>query len=961
MTTPPPPTAPAPGVPPRTGKTVLPAQRRHSWKSWILPTSAAAVVLMLAAGGGWYMFFRTTDPLAKAAEMLRRGDPRAAQIELRNAVRQNPGSAEAHLRLGQVQLLLSDPVAAEKELKIARDLGAYRWLTLALLSQVYLAQNRFKEVLAEVPPDGPTPDVAAKNLILRSMAQIATNDLAAGQESLRQAEKVAPNNAEVLLTAARLALATRDLANAEKKADEALAIDSKLTDALLLKAQVQTSRGDRSGSMSTIDKAIELAPTSPSPRLDRANALIVAGEDKKAQADVDYVLSLQPRNAGATYLNAVLMVRAGRYGDAASELQKLGPVIARFPRALYFQALAAANLGQTEVAVDFANRYVARVPSDPDGVRLLARAQLTAQRPERAVDVLTKAVAGGQNDAQTLDLLGRAYGLLGRTPEAIATFQKAAAAAPDDPNILTHLASTQMQQGDATSAASTLEKTVQLSPSAPNNNEALVAAALASGDVDKAEAALQQLRARVGETEPVMVLGGMVKLAKLDLEGGRAAFAAALKQYPDSLNAKLNLAKVLVLQNRRAEGEALLREILTKDPTNLATLSTYIQIMVGNNQMQPAIEAVEAARQAAPTNRLFTAMLSDLIVRSGDPRRAVGMLLALRGNEDLPPVLMGALARAQVAAGLTEDAKKTYRDILLATPTDTEARRAQVDILLREKDFSGAKQAMQEGLRVSPGNLGIMASMVQLEAQTNGLAAGVALAEQLRKDTANLPASTLVLGDFLMQAGKPADAAAAFEKEYRLQPTASLAVRLANSLVVAGKDAEGMAVLKDWQARDPEDIDVAQMIGLLDLRAKRYAEAEKQLLTVLKKKPADTVALNNLAWIYQLNNDPRARALAQRAYLQAPTPETGDTLGWIMTTTGDPKAGLAILQQVAGQRPNEPTIKYHLAYVLNAAGQKDEAIKILQPLVTGPDVFDDKDAARKLLDQLVPPTTPPRR
>jgi putative PEP-CTERM system TPR-repeat lipoprotein len=695
-----------------------------------------------------------------------------------------------------------------------------------------------------------------------------------------------------------------------------------------------------------------MAPNAAAPRLDRANQLIVAGDDKKAQLDVDYVLGLQPRNAGATYLNGVLMVRAGKYADAATELQKLGPVLGRFPRAMYFQALAAANLGQTEVAVDFASKYVGRVPNDPDGVRLLARTQLTAQRPERAVEVLSKAVSGGMSDPQTLDLLGRAYSMMGRTPEAIQTLKKASELAPGDAQILTHLASSQMQQGDASNARDSLEKSVQIAPNAPNTGEALVAAALGAGDLDKADEALAALRSRVGDTESVGILTGMVRLGRLDLDGGRAAFAATLKQFPDSINAKLNLAKVLILQSRRPEGEALLKEILLKDPTNLPTLSTYIQILVNDNQYQAAIEAVEAARKAAPTNRSFTAMQADLIVRSGDPRRAVAMLLVMRGNEDLPPVLLGALARAQAAAGLTDEAKKTYRDILVATPTDMDARRAQVELLLRNKEMDAAKAALKDALDSSPGNLGVMSAWVQLEAQTNGIDAALKLADEMRKNSANLPNSVVVKGDALMQAKRFPEAANAFLEEFRLQPTGPLVMRLANALVASSREDDAYKVLKDWKAQHPDDVDSSQLMGLLDVKAKRYPEATANLQQVLAKKPGDTIALNNLAWIYQLNKDPRARALAQRAYLQAPSPETGDTLGWIMVQSGESKGAVSLLQQASNQRPADMAIKYHLAAALKDTGQKDDAVKLLQPIVAGREDFDDKAAARKLLEEL---------
>ena len=927
----------------------------HTMKtSTILLSGVAALVIAGAAAGGYYAFGRHVDPITKAEELQSKGDLRGAQIELRNAVREHPESAEAHLRLGATQMQMGDPIAGEKELKAARDLGADRWVITPQLGQSYIAQGRYKDVLAEVPPEGPTPRIAATNMMLRAMAQVSLNDIDGAKTTLAAAEKIAPGNIDVLLTGARLAMALKDLPQAMQKVDEALKQDPKHLDTLLLRGQIQAASGDRAAAMATEDEVVALAPNSANARLDRANLHMLAGNDAKAKADVDAVLATQPRNAAATYLNGVLLVRAGKYAEAATELQKLGPAMQRFPRAQYFQALVAANLAQNEVAIDLAQHYVARVPSDPEGPRLLARTLLTARQPEQAAEVLDKAVAAGQTDSQTLDLLGRAYALMGKTPDAIKTLQRATALAPTDANILTHLASSQMQQGDPVAAEQTLEKSVQLAPKQANSGEALVAAALSAGDLDGADAALQRLRAQMGDTEAVGILTGMVRLGRLDLDGGRQAFADTLKRFPDSVNAKVNLAKVLVLQGRRPEGEGLLKDVLAKDPANLAALGTYVQLLTSEQQYGPAIQALDTARQAAPTNAAFTAMESDLIVRSGDPRRAVAMLQAQRDNGNLAPVLMGALARAQGAAGLDEEAKKTYRDILNAAPNDLDARRAQVDLLLKQKDVDGAKAALRDTLKVAPGNIGVMSSMVSLELQTAGPDAALKLANQLRQDSVNLPNSAVLRGDVLMQAKRYPEAMQAFQDEYKLAPSAALVLRFANAAATAGRDEEGARVLREWLQRTPDDADAAQLLALLDIKAKRFDDAKAHLQLVLNKRPGDTVALNNIAWLYGMSNDPRARALAQRAYLQAPTPETADTLGWIMVKQGDAKSGLSLLQQASTQRPADPTLKYHLAVALNDSGQKDDSLKVLQPIVTSPEAFDDKPAARKLLEELTP-------
>ncbi len=914
--------------------------------------AAGLSVLGAAAGGGWYAFIRGGDPLSRAAKLLAAGNVAGAQLELRNAVRNDPNNADARLRLAQTQLQLGDPVAAEKELKSAETLGASHWDVVAQLGRAYLAQRKFKEALDEVPAAGPNPEALGRNMLLRSIAQAGLNDMAAATESMARAEAALPGDAEILLADARLALTQKDVERAESKANAALAAKPGQVEALLLKSQILFGKGERTRALAAINQAIELAPKSASMKLNRASQYMLDGQDSEAQADVDAVLAAHPQEAGAIYLNGVLLTRAGKFAEAQAELQKLGPAIQRFPRGLYFAALAAARTGQAGSAAEFATRYVNQAPDDAEGPRLLARLELDANRPQQAVTALKRAVANGHDDAQTLELLGRAYAAAGEASEAVRSLKLASEAAPTDASILTQLASLQMREGKLSDAATTLEKSVELSPSQPTAGEALVAASLAAGDLGRADEALKQLRAHKGDSEATGVLTGMVKLARFDAEGARQAFAETLRQYPDSVGAKLNLAKILALQGKPDESEALLGELLARKPDNVQALTPLVQLLAQSKRWPQAIEAVNAAHEAAPKNATLTAMLSDIYVRSGNPRKAVDLLQAEQDRGSLPPMLQGELARAQSAAGDTAGANATYRNILQAHPDDMAARQAQVELLLRSKDVPAAKTALREALDQAPGNLGVMSSMVALEAQTAGEDSALKLAASLRDNPANLPNSAVLKGDELMRAKRYADAAQAFRNEYKLSQTDLLALRLANASVALGNDDEASDVLRKQLARSPNNADAEQMLAMLDMKAKRYDAAQKQFENVLAQQPNNVIALNNLAWLYQQKGDDRARNLAQRAYMRAPTPETADTLGWIMVGQGDAKSAVRLLEQSSQQRPDDPALKYHLAVALNSTGRKEEAVKLLQPLVSRPDAFADRPAARKLLQAL---------
>jgi cellulose synthase operon protein C len=149
--------------------------------------------------------------------------------------------------------------------------------------------------------------------------------------------------------------------------------------------------------------------------------------------------------------------------------------------------------------------------------------------------------------------------------------------------------------------------------------------------------------------------------------------------------------------------------------------------------------------------------------------------------------------------------------------------------------------------------------------------------------------------------------------------------------LAAGLMDAAIATYRQWLADHPGDTQVASTLAEYDLAARRFDEARAVSKALVKKRPTDRIALNNLAWLYQQAGDPRARRLAERAYLVAPDlPQTVDTLAWIL----------------------EPAIRYHLAVALNDNGYRDEAIRLLTSLTAERAIFDDKSAAEKLLVEL---------
>jgi Flp pilus assembly protein TadD len=137
------------------------------------------------------------------------------------------------------------------------------------------------------------------------------------------------------------------------------------------------------------------------------------------------------------------------------------------------------------------------------------------------------------------------------------------------------------------------------------------------------------------------------------------------------------------------------------------------------------------------------------------------------------------------------------------------------------------------------------------------------------------------------------------------------------------------------------------------LANKQYKPAIALLESIVKQNPANPSALNNLAWAYQQEKDPRALATAEQALKSAAdSPAVMDTLGWVLVEQGNTARGVPLLQQAVAKAPESAEFRYHLAVGLNKAGDKTGARKELDTLLAKNKSFAQVEEARALLKLL---------
>ncbi len=892
------------------------------------------------------------DNLSNARDAMKKGDLKTAQIELRNAIRSDPQNAEARYWLARVAIELGDPVAAEREAAAARARGYDPAQAVPLLAQAMLAQSKFEPLLEALKPDGKNASLDASILVARGYALIGLQRPEEAQKSFAEAQQVAPNAVEPLLADARLAVARADLPGAEAKIERALVAQPKSVEALLAKSQLLRLKSDANGALAVLDELLTDQPSAMAARLDRASLAIAIGKTDLAKADIDLVLKATPGNVQGIYLRAVMSAQARNFKAADADLERIAAYIPRLPRAYYLQAVIKEQLGQFEQADEAARKYLGRAPNDLAAYKVLARIQFAKRRPDMVVDTLAKVAETGKGDAETFDLLGRAYAATSRPTEAVQSFQKAETMAPNDVGLQTRLASVRMGMGDVDAAVGDLEQTLKLAPKLPAVGEALFFAALATGDPARAAAALDKVRDAQGDTELVGNLEGLYKLAMIDIAGAEAKFVELVKKYPDFTPAKINLARVYSMLGRGPEAEKLLTDVLGKQANSEPALSMLASGYVQTQRLPQAIALVERALIAEPNNTRIKVSLGDLFIRAGTPQKALEVVDKEKGANANSTEMLSLRAAAQLALGQKKEARGTYLELLKQDPSVVGARRQMVALLIEAGDFESARSTLTAGIAATPRNYQLYQDLVMIDLKSTGLEAALGSADRLMAQDRDFPMIRALKGDIFLAANRPNDAVTAFMEALTTSPSGVLLTRAAGALLRSGKGNEAVALLTDWLKKHPDDLVATAQLSEIYLANSQLPDAAKMLEAILKQKPHESIALNNLAWIYQQQGDARAHGLARQAYVLAPGPQTADTLGWILTTSGKAADGLALLRQAYAEASNDPRIQYHYAVALNETGKKEEAIKHLNGVIAVKSDFPEKVEAQNLLDKL---------
>src|SRR5215510_1381336 len=138
------------------GNAMPEGQRRCLWRRAALAVAISALALQAAYAKD------STASIRDAEQYVAKGNLKAAEIELRNAIREAPQDPVLQARLAQIYLQLGDVGLAERLARAARERNGNEADYLPVLADALLRQGKFADLMEVVKPGNRDPILESK-------------------------------------------------------------------------------------------------------------------------------------------------------------------------------------------------------------------------------------------------------------------------------------------------------------------------------------------------------------------------------------------------------------------------------------------------------------------------------------------------------------------------------------------------------------------------------------------------------------------------------------------------------------------------------------------------------------------------------------------------------------------------------------------------------------------------------
>ena len=817
-----------------------------------------------------------------------------ALIEAANALQASPSSEKAVLQLAKIYNLLGNyqttlNLLTNKELTASPDIIAKKIETYIALKKPTLAKTTLEENASIFQPDR-----TREYQFLRGLVAYEHNEWDAAEQHFLDALDAQPKNLQNLIALAKVKIAQNKLDSASHYLAEATAIDSTNIDTLITLAIVANNSGDLESAEKNLTEALNEVGQEDTPTVNKIHILhllsdLLLRQNKPNEALIYSELTAKASPKGAEVslkLNEIEnLIREGKILEAETILLKL------------YESYNDTVTGTALAMISFLNGDAIKADAyfrdnfDPENAAANVKQayilnQIQLNQPQKILGMLEAALQKQPKDPKLLSTYGLA--LLAAEDESggLKAINESLAIAPENTELRLALARYYSHIKNFFLANKQAEIAYQQSPD-NKQTHALYASTLLHTDQAKKSLALadQLIEKQPQDIDNYFLAGRILMTLKMPSKAA-SYWEKSLTIDAEALIAHYALGEIALIEKNSDKALSHYLTIIDKDSTQGTAYKGVLAAYELNADIQAGIKKIQSLANEHPAEATPLAVLAEYQFRRDNIEAALPLVkqaVALDPNLSYA-VKLNELIHYQLSA-------------------------KQLNV----KNFNAARQFLEVALRSAPHNLDFLKLQAEIEIATSNHSQLDEVLALIAEHHPNTGLANALKGDSLIEQQAYDAALPQYQAAWEKQPNKRLALKLSALLKRAGDKVALNEFYQDWIQALPNAIEPYARQA-----QSANAQGDRQLAinlyeAALLRQPESLLILNNLAWAYHLENQPRARLLAEKAYKLAPeNVALIDTYAAILLKEGDKEQSIQLLEKAVRLAPEDEVIRKHL-------------------------------------------------
>lgn len=894
------------------------------------------------------------EHIQRAKDFQSQNNFKTAVIELKNAVAKSPDNPQARLLLGETYIKTGQGESAEKELLRAQSLGLSKEVIIPLMGEALIQQRAYQPVLDRITAE-PQFSAANRSRIdsLRADALVGLGKIEAGCTLYGQAHELDPNNLVAYHGLAACAWVKGDHATSQQWLEQALKLSPNDDATLRLLAQRKLERGQLDEAAAYLERAIKAGSPSIATRTRLGVVRLMQNRLADTRQQAKSIRSQTPKHPDADYLEAFANYIENRKPEALSSIQTAIKTGGDVPDYLMLLATLQVDTGALEQAQQTLSRVLSQQPGHVAARKLQAYATLMLDQPRESRKLLQPLLQSAATDSGTYLLAGKTEAAQRNWGEVERLQRLALQQKPDSNAALLDLGEALARQGKTSEAIAAIDQASKQGADTEQAEQAVIASLLAEGKADVALARAQGLMRTAPGAGPA-ILAARAQLAMGKQNEAISTLESAAAKLQDITPLHPMLAALYMQQKRYKDAASLWLGLNKQHPKRVEPLLALSDIALAQNQQPDAQKWLNRAAAMSSDVPAVAIRLAERHIAQAEPAKAINVLRSALQTHPENGALLGTLGTAQLTAGDPVNARTFLERAARLEPANPRWKLALAQLELAESRPERARAQLEKLLAEHPGFYPAYDTLVTSLMRMNQPAEARKIAQRAQIALPKQADTFLLEGDILLAVKAWDQAAIPLARALQLAPSGKTLVQLHKARSRNGTVATADSLFDDWLTRHPNDISVQLARAELNLARLRFDAAIKDYNAILKTQPNQIDALNNLAFLLQDTQPEKALSYAQRAYTLAPgNPNLQDTYGWLLARhKRDFARALPMLKNAAERVPGEFGYRIHYIEALVLAGQRNDARKQLQVLLTQKSAVAQAEAKRlgKIID-----------